>query len=103
MLAADEIGNLDAEQVLKRLFGAGLEAALPDGKFDYLLPAEPQGRSIVLGAGPAARSMGRGVEDAWQARGEGVVITRYGHSVPTRHVRIVEASRPVPDETELSA
>lgn len=103
MLAADEIGNLDAEQVLKRLFGAGLEAALPDDKFDHLLPEKPKGRTIVLGAGKASARMARAFEDAWQAPCEGLVITRYGHSVPTRHVRIVEASHPVPDETGLSA
>ncbi|WP_332717890.1 glycerate kinase type-2 family protein [Pelagibacterium mangrovi] len=103
MLAADEIGNLDAEQVLKRLFDAALEAALPDGKFDALLPERPKGRTIVLGAGKASARMARAFEDAWQVPCEGLVITRYGHSVPTRHVRIVEAAHPVPDDAGLSA
>ena len=29
---------------------------------------------------------------------EGVVITRYGHGLPTRRIRVVEAGHPVPDE-----
>jgi hydroxypyruvate reductase len=28
---------------------------------------------------------------------EGVVVTRYGHSVPTGHIEVIEASHPVPD------
>src|SRR5207247_5855848 len=28
----------------------------------------------------------------------GVVITRYGHGLPTKHIRVVEAGHPVPDE-----
>lgn len=103
MLAADEIGNLDAEQVLKRLFDAALEAALPDGKFETLLPERPKGRTIVLGAGKASARMARAFEDAWQAPCEGLVITRYGHEVPTKYVRIVEAAHPVPDDAGLSA
>ena len=103
MLAADEIGNLDAEQVLKRLFDAALEAALPDGKFETLLPERPKGRTIVLGAGKASARMARAFEDAWQAPCEGLVITRYGHEVPTTYVRIVEAAHPVPDDAGLSA
>lgn len=103
MLAADEIGNLEAEQVLRRLFDAALEAALPDGKFDALLPERPKGRTIVLGAGKASARMARAFEQAWGAPCEGLVITRYGHSVPTRHVRIVEAAHPVPDDAGLTA
>ncbi|WMT89585.1 glycerate kinase [Pelagibacterium sp. H642] len=103
MLAADEIDNLDAEQVLKRLFDAALEAALPDGKFDNLLPERPKGRTIVLGAGKASARMAKAFEDAWQGPCEGLVITRYGHSVPTGHIRIVEAAHPVPDDAGLTA
>ena len=29
---------------------------------------------------------------------EGVVVTRYGHAVPTQRIRVIEASHPVPDE-----
>jgi hydroxypyruvate reductase len=44
--------------------------------------------------------MALAVESAWPAQApiEGVVITRYGHGLPTRRIRVVEAGHPVPDE-----
>lgn len=103
MLAEDRSGDLNAETVLRRLFDAALESALPDGKFDGILPERPRGRTIVLGAGKASARMARAFEDAWGSPVEGLVVTRYGHSVPTRHVTIVEAAHPVPDEAGLKA
>jgi hydroxypyruvate reductase len=32
---------------------------------------------------------------------EGVVLTRYGHSSPTSHIKIVEAGHPVPDQAGM--
>jgi len=38
------------------------------------------------------------LEDAWpDVALEGVVVTRYGHSVPTRRIEVIESSHPVPD------
>jgi glycerate 2-kinase len=95
----------DAE-ILHALFDAALKAALPDGKFDGRLPPRPKGRTIVLGAGKASARMAAVFEEAWARAGgtcEGLVVTRYGHAVPTRSVEIVEASHPVPDEAGLNA
>ncbi|SDG53023.1 glycerate kinase type-2 family protein [Pelagibacterium luteolum] len=103
MLAKETIGDLDAEQVLRRLFDAALDAALPDEKFDAILPARPKGRTIVLGAGKASARMARAFEDAWGEPLEGLIVTRYGHAVETRHVKVVEAAHPVPDEAGLKA
>ena len=42
--------------------------------------------------------MAAALEDAWPGVPmSGLVVTRYGHAVPTRHVEIVEAGHPVPD------
>ncbi len=95
----------DAE-ILRLLFNAALEAALPDGKFDGRLPPKPKGRTIVLGAGKASARMAAAFEEAWIRAGgtcEGLVVTRYGHAAPTRSVEIVEASHPVPDEAGVRA
>src|SRR5262249_20594313 len=64
------------------------------------LPGPPRGRTVVVGAGKAAASMALAVEQSWPADKplEGVVITRYGHGLPTKRVRVVEAGHPVPDE-----
>ncbi|WP_112662742.1 glycerate kinase type-2 family protein [Microvirga flavescens] len=95
----------DAE-ILKALFQAALEAALPDGKFAGVLPERPKGRTIVLGAGKASARMAAAFEAAWEKVGgtcEGLVVTRYDHAVPTRFIEIVEAAHPVPDEAGLKA
>ena len=53
----------------------------------------------MVGAGKAAASMARAVEEHWpkDAPLEGVVITRYGHGLPLSRIRVVEAGHPVPD------
>jgi hydroxypyruvate reductase len=95
----------DAE-ILYVLFDAALKAALPDGQFDGRLPPRPAGRTIVLGAGKASARMAAAFEEAWGRVGgtcEGLVVTRYGHAVPTKAIEIVEAAHPVPDEAGLQA
>jgi len=96
----------DDAQILLSLFDAALKAALPDGQFDGRLPLRPKGRTIVLGAGKASARMAAAFEEAWAKAGgtcEGLVVTRYGHAVPTRSIEIVEAAHPVPDEAGLNA
>jgi hydroxypyruvate reductase len=44
--------------------------------------------------------MARAVEDHWRGdpeRVSGIVVTRYGHGLPTRRIEVVEASHPAPD------
>jgi len=69
------------------------------------LPGPPKGRTLVVGAGKAGASMAAAVEAHWPADAplEGVVITRHGHGLPTRRIRVVEAGHPVPDEAGESA
>ncbi|HZW48383.1 MAG TPA: glycerate-2-kinase family protein, partial [Microvirga sp.] len=96
----------DDAQILLALFDAALKAALPDGQFDGRLPPRPKGRTIVLGAGKASARMAAAFEEAWAKAGgtcEGLVVTRYGHAVPTRSIEIIEAAHPVPDEAGLNA
>lgn len=79
------------------MFEAAIEAALPDKSLPKYLPAPPKGRTIVVGCGKAAASMAKAVEDHWHAPLEGLVVTRYGHRVPTSRIEVVEAAHPVPD------
>lgn len=89
--------------ILMALFEAALAAALPDGKFAPRLPEPPRGRTIVLGAGKASARMARAFEAEWGRPCEGLVVTRYGHACPTRHIEVVEAAHPVPDAAGLAA
>lgn len=63
------------------------------------LPAPPKGRTLVVGAGKAAASMAKAVEQVWPAGAalEGLVVTRYAHGMPTERIRVLEAGHPVPD------
>lgn len=55
---------------------------------------------MVVGAGKAAAAMAQAVETHWPLAASlaGMVITRYGHSVPTRTIEVVEAGHPLPDQ-----
>ncbi|MDT8354442.1 glycerate kinase type-2 family protein [Roseomonas mucosa] len=88
-----------ARRTVRKLFEAGLRAADPRAVLARHLPEKPRsGRVLVLGAGKASALMAQALEEAWpDVALSGLVVTRYGHAVPTRHVEIVEASHPVPD------
>jgi hydroxypyruvate reductase len=56
-------------------------------------------RIIVLGAGKASASMAAGLEEVLGDRiSEGVVVVKYGHTAELKHIRLVEAGHPIPDE-----
>lgn len=87
----------DPRAFLHALFAAAVDAALPEKSVPRHLPPRPKGRTIVIGAGKASAAMARAFEDHWDGPLEGLIVTRYGHAVPTRSIRIVEAAHPVPD------
>jgi hydroxypyruvate reductase len=91
---------LSARELLLGSFRAAVAVADPLEIVPRHLPAPPQGRTVVVGAGKAAGAMALAVEKHWprDAPLEGVVITRYGHGLPTNRLRVVEAGHPVPDE-----
>ncbi|HEX3399840.1 MAG TPA: glycerate kinase [Acetobacteraceae bacterium] len=87
-----------ARSALRALFDAAVAAADPRKVLAAKLPPKPKGRCIVVGCGKSAAVMAAALEDAWpDVPLEGVVVTRYGHSVPTGHIEVIEASHPVPD------
>ena len=87
----------DPGLVLRRLLDAALASAQPAQCLAPYLPEPPAGRTVVVGAGKAAATMARAVEDHWEGPLEGLVVTRYGHRVPTARIEVVEAAHPVPD------
>lgn len=86
-----------ARRLLRSLFDAAIAAADPRKVLPPHLPAPPKGRTVVVGAGKSAALMAQVTEAHYQAPLSGVVVTRYGHAVPTRHIEVIEASHPVPD------
>ena len=87
----------DPRIILRRLLDAALASARPAHCLPPHLPQPPAGRTVVVGAGKAAATMAQAVEDHWEGPLEGLVVTRYGHRVPTRAIEVVEAAHPVPD------
>jgi glycerate 2-kinase len=95
----------------KQIWETSLDAACPDvciprsveltrggfrvGDKEY----EVSGRLIVIGAGKAGAGMARVVEEIFGDRiSAGLVITKYGHLLPTETIQVFEAGHPVPDQ-----
>jgi len=85
------------DELLKAMFNAAVEAALPSICVPAHLPPRPKGRTVIIGAGKASGAMAKALEDAWDGPLEGLVVTRYGYRVPTERLKVVEAAHPVPD------
>jgi glycerate 2-kinase len=85
------------------MFDAAIDAAQPSLCVPRHLPSAPAGRLVVIGAGKASAAMARAVEDNWRGELSGVVVTRYGYSVPCRRIEIIEAAHPVPDAASVAA
>ena len=62
-------------------------------------------RLFVVGAGKASAAMALAVEQNWpdNVALDGIVVTRYGHGLPTRRIKVIEAGHPVPDENGMQA
>ncbi len=90
-------------KLLRAMFAAAVEAALPKHAIPKFLPRKPEGRTIVIGAGKASAAMAQSFEKHWSHPLEGLIVTRYGHGAKTKHVEVVEAAHPVPDEAGMKA
>ena len=94
---------MEPKSFLRALFDAAVAAADPMKTIEALLPPPPKGRTLVIGAGKASAEMARALEAHWKGPLSGLVVTRYGHGAETRHIEIVEASHPVPDQAGADA
>lgn len=102
--------DLPPADLLRRLFDAAVQRALPLHTLAAHLPPPPKGRTVVIGAGKAGGAMAQAVEALWPADAPltGLVVTRYDHIPPrpeglARRIEVVEASHPVPDEAGMAA
>src|SRR5215469_16920772 len=95
--------SIEPREVLRAMFDAAVAAASPSQRITAHLPSPPKGRTVVVGAGKASALMAKAVEETWRGLLTGLVVTRDGHSVPCKHIEIMEASHPVPDARGLRA
>ena len=80
-----------------RLLGTVLEIELEDVHQSLDLKAFE--RIVLLGAGKATAPMAQAFEDILGDRiSRGLIVVKYGHTVPLRRVETIEAGHPEPDE-----
>lgn len=87
-------------QLLVELFERAVAAAQPGAALVAALPPPAVGRSLVLGIGKAALSMGLALESVWPADAplEGLLVGPAGlDSRGLRRLRYLEGAHPVPD------
>jgi glycerate 2-kinase len=97
-----------SRELLEALFRTAVAAAHPSHCLPPHLPEPPpRGRLVVLAAGKAAGSLTEVAEQHYLAllpegRLGGIAVTRHGYARPTRHIPVVEAGHPVPDEAGIA-
>lgn len=106
------------KSVLEEIFLAGLKAVDPEEAIkrhvrlvqnrlqvgEYSYPLDSFERIIVTGFGKGTAPMAKALEDILGDRlTEGWITVKYGHGVPLKKVRLMEAGHPVPDEAGLQA
>ena len=109
-MSASPLSLQRPEALLRALYDAAVQRAMPSHTLASFLPAPPKGRTVVLGAGKAGGAMAQAVDRLWPTNRpmSGLVVTRYDHippggeSLPGR-IEIVEAAHPVPDAAGLQA
>lgn len=91
---------MNPRNILYDSFKVAVAAADPLHIIPQHLPKPPKGRTLVVGAGKAAAAMALAVERNWpkKAKLDGMVITRYGHRLPTNRIVVYEAGHPIPDK-----
>jgi glycerate 2-kinase len=97
-----------SRELLESLFQSAVAAAHPSRCLPPHLPEPPErGRLVVLAAGKAAGSLTEVAEQHYLARMpqdrlDGIAVTRHGYGRPTRHIPVIEAGHPIPDEAGLA-
>ncbi|MEN4981336.1 glycerate kinase [Erwinia billingiae] len=96
--------NEQAAAILHDIFQQAVDSARAGPVIPPNLPEKPRGRCVVIGAGKASAAMAAAVDAAWpDVDVSGVVVTRYGHTVPAGRIRIIEAAHPVSDAMSETA
>lgn len=88
---------------LRELFDTAVAAATPENCMNKWLPAQPDGRVLVVGAGKAAAGMALQLEKRWTGPLQGTVIVPYGHGAACKSIEVIEAAHPIPDEACVAA
>ena len=109
-MGVPQLSHQEPEALLRALYDAAVQRALPAHTLETFLPAPPKGRTLVLGAGKAGGAMAQAVDRLWPMDKplSGLVVTRYDHIPPggellPGRIEVVEAAHPVPDAAGVQA
>jgi hydroxypyruvate reductase len=106
------------QETLTKIFLAGLRAVDPEEAVrrhvnlvgsrlwvgERFYPLERFKRVIVTGAGKGTAPMAKALEEILGDRlTTGWIIVKYGHGLPLKKIRVLEAGHPVPDQSGLDA
>ncbi len=95
---------MNHRKFLNSLFEVAVAKAQPKECIPpFLNQRQFTGRTIVFGAGKASANMAQVVEKHFSGNIEGLVVTRYNHSVPCMNIDVLEAGHPVPDRNGMIA
>ena len=94
---------VDPILVLRDLFAVAVDSADPEICLPPHLPAPPEGRTVIIGAGKAAAQMAQVLERHWSSPLQGAVVTAPGHDVSCRNIDVWLAAHPIPDASSNSA
>ncbi len=93
------LNTLDSESLVKNKVSIDGLTLLVDQR-EYNL--ENYEHIYVIGAGKACAPMAKTIEEILGDRlDDGIVVVKYGHSLPLNKIKIVEASHPIPDANGL--
>jgi hydroxypyruvate reductase len=68
-----------------------------------LPPPGSEGRLLVVGAGKAAASLARALEEtAGEKIASGRIVVKHGHGLPLKHIKVEEGGHPLPDAAGLA-
>jgi hydroxypyruvate reductase len=101
-VVAAALAAVEPAEAVRRALRVDSDGFSTDGR---AYPLAQFRRALVVGAGKASAPMAAAVEEVVGDRipVEGSVTVRYGHTSATRHVRIREASHPMPDAAGVAA
>lgn len=92
-----------AVRQLLQMLACAIDSARPEAVLPQYLPPVPKGRTLVLGAGKAAATMARTLEQHWPAPLSGLVVTAPGYSATCRSIDVMQGGHPLPNQGSLRA
>src|SRR5690625_943414 len=88
------------EQLLQMLARA-IDSARPETVLPHHLPPVPKGRTLVLGAGKAAATMARTLEQHWPAPLSGLVVTAAVYDSRCQYINVMLGGYHLPNQSSL--